>query len=380
MKASIKLVTTEKATTAGFPIYIFLRDQSFPTFKKVIGHCKIEDWNPDENIILKSHPNYNVLMPDLLDLKSNIAKINLIEMDFDQAKKLLVQDKENRSTIFYEAAVAYLSDEPKESVKFSALNSFNKFYPGIEIDAITAFKVSTYMDFLLKLQKPNGVHTYLRTLAAIFRKVSDLKNPFDGIRPKKERTPNKALTDDDLQRLFYTRSITTKYNRFNDVDQINAFRYYYMLLFYLGGIDLVDLAKLRYDVHVFGDRVKFQRSKGATDVWVNNKIFPAALKILKKFDCYPYLVPIYNYTDYRSFRNNMNRRLGERVDDLMLTQKPLSKSARYSFINRAQQLLIDERITKEIVGHSQKSVHSIYTDEFPLQVRDDAHLKIISLL
>ena len=65
--------------------------------------------------------------------------------------------------------------------------------------------------------------------------------------------------------------------------------------------------------------------------------------------------------------------------DLQLSKKPLSKSARATFIDRAQQLLIDERITMEIVGHTQQSVHSIYTDEFPLHVRDEAHLKIIEV-
>jgi hypothetical protein len=75
----------------------------------------------------------------------------------------------------------------------------------------------------------------------------------------------------------------------------------------------------------------------------------------------------------------MNDRFYSRLLDLNLTRRPLTKSARYSFINRAQQLLIDERITAEIVGHKRKTTTSIYSNSFPLEVRDQAHAKIIDV-
>src|SRR5690606_917768 len=136
---------------------------------------------------------------------------------------------------------------------------------------------------------------------------------------------------------------------------------------------------LRYDKHVINGRIQFYRNKGGTNAFVNNIIPEQALEILKNFNCYPYLVPIYQSSNLDTFRNNMNKRLAEMVADLQLTQRPLSKSARYTFINRARQLMVDERITMEIVGHEQQTVHSIYTDNFPLHIRDAAHLKIIEL-
>jgi integrase len=264
----------------------------------------------------------------------------------------------------------------------TVLNSFNAAFPGVAIEAITKSDANAYMSALLKTNKPNGVHTYMRTLNAIFNKVKPLHlpNPFEGVRPKKEQTKSKHLNDAQLKKLFFTRTLLNKHDYKSSIDSINAYRYYFMLMFYLGGIDAIDLANLRYDEHVNDGRVQFYRFKGGTSVYINNKIFPEAEALLKRFGCYPYLVPIHKYKSQNDFVSNMNDRLNDYIKDLRLGVRVLTKGARYSFINRAQQMLIDERITMELVGHAQQSTHSIYTNEFPLSVRDAAHEKIISLL
>ncbi len=127
-------------------------------------------------------------------------------------------------------------------------------------------------------------------------------------------------------------------------------------------------------------RVEFNRGKGGTEVFVSNKIFPEAQKILDLYDCKPYLVPLYQMSNYHNFIPNISRRLESIKENLGLSKKPYSKAPRYSFITRAQQLLIDERIAIEIVGHSQGSTHSIYKYEFPYHVRDEAHKSIIDLV
>lgn len=372
-------MTSEKETDNGFPVYVFLRASKMSAKKKVIGHCQLEYWNEDKKSILHTHPDYDFLMPELLNYKSLIAKINNLDLSYSEAVSLLFKDRLVFSSGFYDLAIEACKGTPSESINITALNSFNRVYPDILINEITKDHAENYMKVILKHQKPNGVHTYMRKLNALFGLVSSLDNPFKGVRPKKTRTPSKALFDDDLKKILYSRTIKSIFRPSEDIESLNRYRYYFMLMFYLGGIDLIDLSKLRYDKHVIGDRVKFQRAKGGTDVFVDNKIFECAYEILKRFDCYPYLVPIYESKNYRSFRNNFNKRFADRLSDLELSHKPLSKSARYTFINRAQQLLIDERITMEIVGHTRQGVHGIYTDEFPLSVRDAAHEKIINL-
>mgnify|MGYP000021997802 CR=1 FL=1 len=150
-----------------------------------------------------------------------------------------------------------------------------------------------------------------------------------------------------------------------------------MLCFYLGGIDLIDLSKMRYDKHIHNGRVQFYRSKGGTNAYIDNKIFPEAFKIMDMYDCKPYVIPLFKTMNYGGFLGNISRLFDRIKTDLKLTMKPYSKSPRYTFINRGQELLIDERITKNLVGHSDRNTHSIYKNPFPLHIRDKAHERII---
>lgn len=339
-----------------------------------------EHWNDQIKEITPEHPNYDNLIAPLLNLKSKIADINTGNYDYETAKQKLFGPIGDTAQPFFAAGMDLVDESRNGQLYETVLKSFNNVYPGIDYNAITKAHAKAYMHGLLKLNKPNGVHTYMRTLNAIFNKIAfDLDNPFTGVRPAKEKTRSKHLNDTQLKKLFFTRTYKSRFDRQNDNITVNKYRYYFMLMFYLGGIDAIDLARLRYDEHVNDGRVQFYRFKGGTNVYINNKILPEAAEILQQFKCYPYLVPIYKYKSQVDFVSNMNDRLNNYIADLHIGQRVLTKGARYSFINRAQQLLIDERITMELVGHAQQSTHSIYTNEFPLSVRDEAHKKIINL-
>ncbi|AXT55719.1 hypothetical protein D1815_08135 [Aquimarina sp. AD1] len=227
-----------------------------------------------------------------------------------------------------------------------------------------------------KTRSPNGVISYLNSLITIWNKSTDHKNPFSGVKPKKQKTKSKALTVDDLLKIKNNDYASHMNARGGG---IKNYLNYLMLCFYLGRIDLGDLVNLRYDEHVSNGRIEFNRFKGGTNVLVSNYIFPEAWELLQKYDCKPYLIPLALTNNYNTFIPNMSRYFASIQEKLKLSKKPYSKAPRYSFITRAQQILIDERITIKIVGHSQQSTHSIYKDEFPFHVRDEAHKKIIDL-
>lgn len=386
MKASLKLFTSLRATKNGFPVCVEVVDRG-KRERVCVAHSFMEDWNEMHQEPHKTHPDYFEIYPDILALKATIKKVNLQKMDYEAAVALLFNKTPGGDLRFFEAGMEVVPSGANGKLYVTVLNSFNAFVSGVLVADVKPKLVKRYMESMLgeldskgkKKRSANGVHTYLRTLTAIYSKVTDAPNPFKGIRPKKETTPNKALQLGDLKKLVNTCNFASKYDSHNDNNSINNYRYIWLLMFYLGGVDCVDLAKLRYDKHVVDGRVQFNRSKGGTSVWVNNLIPPQAWDLLEKFDCKPYLVPIYKYKRQNDFVSNMNERLNERVGDLELTKPVLTKSARYTFINRAQQLLVDERITIEIVGHKQQKTHSIYTDEFTTDVRDAAHLKIIEI-
>lgn len=376
MKATIKLISSYKETKKGFPIYIDLVHLK-QRKRKIIGYSVLGFWDYTKSQPFRQHPEYFELLPEILTYKAKITKLHYGNYTFEQATQMLFGIVNKHSINFYENALTLCDDSTNGKLYRTVLNSFNLMFPRVLTEDITRYQVRRYMDSLLKVNSANGVHTYMRTLNAIFSKLSTKENPFKGIRPKKVKTINKALSDSDVIKLITTRTLLKKFDGRNTIDTINYPRYYWMLMFYLGGIDFVDLAKLRYDRHVINNRIQFNRNKGGTNVFVNNLIPEEAKAILRLFNCQPYLVPIHKYKDHHSQLLWCNKRLNERTIDLNLTKKPLTKSARYTFITKAQQLLIDERITIEIVGHAQQKTHSIYTDEFPLEVRDRAHKKII---
>jgi integrase len=377
MKASIKFQVSEKQNANGFPVYKVLRASGKTALKKTMFRCLPQHWNYKTNLITTEHPNYDLLIADLLNVKSAMASVNLGLYSYEDAKEKLFGAQKKQSTQFYKAAWVLVDDTSNGSLYGTVLNSFNTACPGVGISEITKSHAENYLKAILNHQTANGAHTYMRTLQSLFTKISDLENPFRGVRPKLVDTPSKDLSTEDLRRIFTTRTFKHKFDGRNTNETINYYRYYYMLMFYLGGIDAVDLAQLRYDKHVINGRVQFTRAKGGTSVMVNNKICTEALELLKHFSCYPYLVPLYKYKRHKDFVSNMNERLTATLKDLHLSRKPLSKSARYSFINMAQDLLIDERITAQLVGHKRKSTTSIYTRNFPISVQDEAHLKII---
>lgn len=378
MKAKLFLLKLNQDSQQRYPICIELIHGKQRKRKK-IGASLLAHWNFDNNTPTKMHPNFNMLMPILMEYNAKIFDINFGNYDFSRAADFLFSNTDSNTSDFYQAGLSICDNTTTGKLFKTVLNSFNGFAPGIKSDAITPQLAEKYMQYLSLKNKPNGVHTYMRKLNTIYNRVGNGANPFKGVRPKRVKTPKKGLLDSDVLKLINTRTITTKFDGKNTNQTINYPRYYWLLMFYLGGIDFVDLAALRYDQHVIDGRVQFNRSKGGTDAYVNNIIPKSAHEILKHFNCYPYLIPAFKYTDYKSFVNKCNTNLHQRTQDLQLSKKPLTKSARATFIDRAQQLLVDQRITMEIVGHTDNSVHAIYTDSFPLQVRDTAHLKIIAV-
>lgn len=378
MKAKLFLLKGNKTKKNEFPICVELVDSNNRKRKQIAVTLQ-EFWSVADTMVLNTHPNYNLLAPKILDYKSRVFKINYGDYDFASAAALLFVSSNVKHLIFYNAALKFCDDSSTGKLFKTVLNSFNSFAPNMATNKINKSIVEDYMQLLLLKNKPNGVHTYLRKLTTLYNKLGLKDNPFKGVRPRKTVTPKKSLVLDDVIKLNTTRTILNKFDGRNTIDTVNYPRYYWLLMFYLGGIDFVDLAALRYDKHVVNGRIQFKRHKGGTDAFINNKLFPVALELLKIFNCKPYLVPIYKYTDYKSYQKKCNDNLYNRTKDLKLTRKPLSKSARSTFIDRAQQLLVDQRITMEIVGHTDGAVHGIYTDKFPLSVRDTAHEKIINL-
>lgn len=389
MRGKIRLNARKNAETKiGFPIIIYLTQNNED--KEIITgyHSTKENWDKKNALPLKSHPNYSNLLNYLEVKKILLLKLidssNIKRISLNEAERLLLNIDND---IFYDQAIKKFSDNP---IYVTALNSFNSFYKNYTFDYITKEVVIEYKDKLLKTptltgkrRSPNGVHTYLSKLNAIWNKLERKDNPFSGVRPKLQRTRNKDLSKNDILKIRNTCFLKNKFDgRSESNEHVNIYRYYWLLLFYLGGINMKVLANLRHDKNVFNGRVEFNRDKGGSDEFCSNKIFPEAKIILDRLqeltNCYPYFTPIYRQKNYKAFVKNFNDRFSKQCEILELEKKPTTYSARYSFINRAKQLELRKDVVEEIVGHKTNDQHSIYAGMFSDKIRDETHLKIIS--
>ena len=376
LRGRIILYTYHKETKNGYPVKIRLSDGRVEKTRYInTGYYAYDgQWKNEEP--LPNHPQYNEIMLDVLEWRKKLfellPKANRENWSLD---KVVLQFKQKGGFNAWEFVreLEDVSGNTKALYK-AALKSYERFAGHFNIESINDIDVERYIKHQRRNLTNNGINMYLSKLNAIINKAIKLGhysggNPFSSKLLPYEKTPNPILTDEDMVKI--------RDADFQEGSQAWHYRNYFMLLFYLGGIYTIDLANLRYDKHVFDGRIEFKRHKGGTNEFVSNKILPEAKAILDLYDCRPYLVPIFKYENYTTFRGNFIRRFAKYCESLNLTRKPITKTARYTFINRAKEMLIDERITMELVGHAGKGTHSLYQDEFPYHVRDEAHRSII---
>jgi site-specific recombinase XerC len=376
MVITVKLDLRKSGETEnGFPLVVYCSQNYKKAQWRTGFYVKLEHWNDKLAQPTKKHPGYYVLLDHLSKLKKRIS--NVIRENGGRAhslKEIKAMVFRKESSVFSESAFNSFPTDYK-GTNWSAVVAFDKFAPGVYFTEINKELVYKFRDHLLKKGNlPGGVDSYIRSLRAVWNRLSGLDNPFSGIAVEIPNTAKKVATVQDIALLC-----SAQLAEHGDIGSPAHYRDYWLLMFYLGGIDPEVLAKLRYDKHVVNNRIIFNRNKGRSKALCSNTIPAQAWEILEKYQCRPYLVPIYKSTNYGTFSRNFARRFGKICIKLGVSVALKPKGARYTFIDRAQQLLVDERITAQIVGHKRRTVTSIYTNDFPQAVQDAAHLKIISI-
>lgn len=356
MKANLKLHTSV-TTKKGHPIIIYLSDSYSDKRIRIGFHSSKKDWNEKLSEPKKSHPDYYQLHRKITELKTKLSKINYGVNSIPDALELL--DKKRTGDTFFKVCGNGLD---KLSTKYSALKSFEKHYPNIKPNEISTKLVREYINEELKTRKSRGVDSYIRSLKSSWNANFKEENPFK-VSIKFEDKRNIIATDEDLRTL---QTIKLK-------GKANDYRNYFLLQFYLGGLDFEVLARLKKS-DIINGRIEFNRNKGNSNTFCSNKVFDCAKELFYNGE---YLINAHKY-NYREYSSNYTRRFKKVCEEIGIT--PLrSKTPRYTLINRAQELLIDERLTAQIVGHKRQTVTSLYVNNFPYVVQDEAHFRIITL-
>jgi integrase len=384
----ISIVVWKVETRKGFPIKLYIYQN--PTTRKYIPtefYTLEQDWDYVKEIPKSSHPQFHSLLNYIYKKKLQInelkTKVISESLSFNTVINLLTTDKDlNSFTDFWEELNIEFENRklPKARYYKESLSSFRLFQKDVQFNEINYLFLTKFKEF--KYSKgctSGGINTYLAGIKAIRNEAikrevfvpTSFKNPFEGIMEKKGKTKDKYFTLEEMRKIIPLLPIENKFNK-----RAIPYENFFLLSFYLGGIDFIDLANLRYDQHVKDGRVRFSRFKGGTSEFINNKILPEAQAILDKYDCKPFLVDIYKY-DYKSMRANYDKRFGKWLESIGIISYFGTKTPRYTFIDLGKQLQLNRDVVKEIVGHASKDVHSIYEGIFSEPVKDEVHEKIV---
>ncbi len=235
----------------------------------------------------------------------------------------------------------------------------------------------------------NSIARHLRDIRAVYNDAIDYEvvslasYPFRRFRITHQATPKRALTLEQLRTLrdFPCQPSQEKY------------RDLFMLIFYLGGINLVDLLHVQT---ITDGRIEYRRAK--TSALYSIKVEPEAQAIIDKYRGQKQLLfPLDRYADYKDFLRRMNRALRaigtwEMVENAAGDPRHVKRNkrqvtvafpgltsyvARHTLATLMAQIDIPMETIGKVLGHSDsKSVTAIYV-KFDQKKIDAAMRRVI---
>lgn len=359
-----------------------------------------EQWDANTHEVIK-HPNkkeYNVFIRNRLSLvekellrlqtmgetsgKSATEIKDMVQCAIDPDTRAKKED----SRLFLARFKRYVSlKTKKKTVKalnwtIDWLSEFDKNLGKRSFDDIT----SDYLkDFLAHCQKlsTNSKAILMRNIRAVFNDAIDewITNnyPFRRLSIKTEKTRKKALTLSQLRLL----------KSYNCEEWINEYRDMFFLMFYLRGINAVDLFSAKKSQIVNG-RLEYRRSKVGSLFSI--KIEPEAQEIISRYGGKDFLLNVLDrYNDYEDYLHHMNAALkkigcernkfGKIIGDGLFPELS-SNWARHSWVTTGINLGISKETMSRGAGHSfGVKVTEVYID-YDMKAVDEANRKIIDAL
>lgn len=391
-------------TSQGFPIkiYVYLKKGSekwIPTpHYTFLEHFNIEAFEPN-----KLHPNFLFLYEWIASKKVEVLKLKNIAVaenwSLEKIENALNQKNGNSYLDFWQSLAEEYKKNGKKVYKTYDLHLgiLKKYKSEINFDEINYNFLINFRDH--KLQNgctTNGVNVYLRTMRAIYNEAIkrdrytpvSFKNQFLGVIKQNEKTKDKYFTVDEMKTVLSNLNPSNPLNGptikgWNNTEKTKHREYhyhnYFLLCFYLGGLDFIDIANLKYSEHVKKGRVVFKRFKGgSTYEWINNKIFPQAQAILDLYkNDSDYLMNCHLWIDYDNLRKNYNSLFKKWLKSIGIESYFTTKTPRYTFIDIGKKMELNRDVVMELTGHTRGDVHSIYEGDFLDSTQDEVHKKII---
>lgn len=417
MEISLRLKTTAVLPEDGYPIVLKVSDKQ-DRAESAIGRAHPEHWHAKTQMITDGHPDYDILGPKIMDLKIRARRLLLT---WNKSAKALLEEllKTNKSGItLSEFGRQWISQQRElqgvhkkkgniaeannidgyvRSVE-NALAQFESFRPKsvpvseLDYDVLAGFR----RERELAGNSKATIGLYLRTLrmlynaACLAHKIPNEK-PFEGIfkglAVRSYESKKKSLDRDALQVLEDAEGLGVQLGRARDL---------FLLQFYFGGCDLIDIYYLK-KVQIKKGRVRFSRGKTGSDI-IDLKIHPKAQAILERWEgdgeyVFPWRKDIDYYNNFRNRNGKHLMKLQDKLNDDADAAKDKTrrvdvqpdgghlavKVARHTFQNLAKRAGLHEDLIREIVGHQRNDVDNYYKDKFPQDVRDAALFSVVEI-
>lgn len=294
------------------------------------------------------------------------------------------EEEEQRQNSFLACLDEFISAKQNEGTKTcyrSTRNKVEEFDVDCTFEEIDKKWLERFERWMINSGlKVNAYALHLRNIRAVFNYALDneytTSYPFRKFKIKKEETRKRSLTVEQL-RLLMEYECEEYQRRYRDM---------FVLMFYLIGINAVDLFMAKPD-SVINGRLEYKRAK--TGKLYSVKIEPEAMEIIDRYRGNQYLLNIMDeYKDYKNFLHRMGialkeigemKRVGRGGKKVRTPVFPEISSywSRHTWATIAAELDVPKETISEALGHSIGSeVTSIYI-KFDRKKVDEANRKVI---
>lgn len=236
--------------------------------------------------------------------------------------------------------------------------------------------------FCRRTMSVNTTSILLRNIRRVFNYAKEdgitTNYPFAGFKIKQEETPKRCLSIEKLRQLM-TMDLPASQSRYRD---------YFMLMFYLIGVNSADLFNAKPEALVEG-RLNYRRRK--TGKLYSVKVEPEAMDIIDRYRGKDHLLEAMdNHDDFLSWRTQLNKRLKSLGQPTGKRGKIIGEGpfhdlstywTRHTWSTLAFQIGIPVDTIAQALGHSDRThtVTMIYIKPDEKKV-DDANRKVIDYI
>lgn len=319
--ASVKYYFDKRAKSKDgkYPLKLSVSNKQEFTLINLEVRLSPSQWDNTKNVVV-NHPNklfinnyltrqkINVEM-ELLNLKASgvLGSMNGKKLKAEILNRLNPEEREQK-LLFIDHYTKFAESKTNDRTKENYFYTLSKIKEFTDINELT-YEDITYSwlnDFDLYLCETSAINTisiHMRNIRAAFNGAlaEELINcyPFKKYKIKEEETRKRSLPIEDLVKL---RDYTVEEHQ-------KQYRDMFMLIFYLIGINTIDLLNLK-ECDIVNGRVDYRRRK--TGKLYSVKIEPEAFELIEKYRGKEYLLKYLDYyTNYKDCAHRLNENLQE---------------------------------------------------------------------